>query len=358
MPSRVSFILMLVLSASLAAGCSNHQAALPIASSARGLPAIDDAERIGIREFGDLPRGVRSSPDRPSAIVAGSDGSLWVTDVSDPDYGLNAVVKIATSGKRLHVFRYAGSLSPGSELYDITLGPDGALWMPDVLNDQIVRMTTRGRFTRFAMPRYTAPFHIVAGPDNALWFTARVINTGAIGRITARGRTKIYDVSNLTSDIAAGSDGALWFTEYAAMQIGRITTNGAVTEFSNGVTSEPASIAPGPDGALWFTEPRAGRIGRITTSGQVTEHSRGITPTEQPQDIAAGPDGAMWFTEYATYGSYRLELSKIGRITMDGKIREYSKGLNPKAGPTAITTGPDGNMWFVTLTDKTGRVSL
>jgi virginiamycin B lyase len=100
-----------------------------------------------------------------------------------------------------------------------------------------------------------------------------------------------------------------------------------------------------------------GRIGRITTDGKVTEYSRGITPTEEPVDLAAGPDGAMWFTEFESYGSYQIRASKIGRIAMNGKIHEYSRGIDSNAEPTTITQGPDGNMWFVeTFADKTGRV--
>jgi len=72
-----------------------------------------------------------------------------------------------------------------------------------------------------------------------------------------------------------GPDGALWFTEANCVReqssrcivgnkIGRITTAGAVTEFtipSDG--SGPHSITTGPDGALWFTEYYGNRVGRL-----------------------------------------------------------------------------------------------
>ena len=315
-----------------------------------------DAARIRIREFADLPRGGPSFPYTPSAITTGPDGNLWVTEVIDQDYGENDVVAVAPTGKRVHTYKFVGSLSPGSELYDIAVGPDRALWMPDVLNEQIVRMTTSGSFTTYRLHNYAVPFDIVEGPDKALWFTVRQINAGMIGRITVKGDVTLYRVGNLVGDIAAGPDGALWFTEYDANQIGRITTRGKIAEYG-GITAGPASIAPGPDGALWFTEPAGGRIGRIATSGKVTEYSRGISAMEEPRDIAAGSDGNMWFTEYV-YDNYAISQSKIGRITMGGKITEFSRGVDPGSGPDAITAGPDGNEWFVTTTDKSGRVSL
>lgn len=63
----------------------------------------------------------------------------------------------------------------------------------------------------------------------------------------------------------------------------------------------------------------------------------------------------MWFTE--TERPYAG--AKIGRISMQGTIHEYSRGLNPQGGPSDIIAGPDGRMWFVeTHADQTGRVTL
>ena len=112
-----------------------------------------------------------------------------------------------------------------------------------------------------------------------------------------------------TLERRGGTDGNLWFTEYAASQIGRITTAGVVTEFNAGITpgAQPANIALGPDGNLWFTEFGIDAIGKITTAGVVTQFSAGVTPGAGPAFIAAGPDGNLWFTENTG--------NRIGRIT-------------------------------------------
>jgi streptogramin lyase len=358
MIERIRLAALLSVLAFVSTACASGNASLPSAesSSINGSMLRAGERGVRIREFRDLPRGY-SDGYVPAAITTGPDNNQWVTDVIDQDYGENAVVAIAGTGKRRHTYHYRGLLSAGSDLNDIVSGPDGALWMPDTYNEQILRMTTEGTFTGYPLPKYVAPSSITVGPDKALWFTARQINTGVIGRITVKGHVTTYDVGNVTDDIAAGSDGALWFTEYGASQIGRITTRGKITEYSTGITSVPESIAPGPDGALWFTEPVAGRIGRITTHGTVTEYSRGISAMEQPQDLVAGSDNAIWFTEYATYGTYHITGSKIGRITMDGRISEYARGMDPNSGPTGITAGLDGNLWFVaTFIDQTGRL--
>lgn len=354
MQARARSVVGLIALAVLCGCAGSANLSPPVQSFARSAPP-PARERIRIREFSDLPKYYNYYG--PSAIAAGPDGNLWVTDTIDQDYGTNVVVGIATSGKQQHAYNYPGVSTEGASFDDIVAGPDGALWITDGYNEQIVRMTLQGAFTNYPLTtpsRFASPFSITVGPDRALWFTATYAGGNAIGRITTGGRIKFYPLSAQTYDIAAGSDGALWFTEYDADRIGRITTHGKITEYTKGIApqSHPYSVAPGPDGALWFTE-AAGRIGRITTSGDVTEFSRGVTAI--PFDIAAGPDGAMWFTEFsASYSG-----AKIGRISMQGRIHEYSRGLDAQSDPTAIAAGPDGRMWFVeSAADKTGRVNI
>jgi virginiamycin B lyase len=365
MVERSRIALTLIGSVALASGCTNGTsgtAVPPAVSVARNETSPAKVrDFVKIREFADLPQ-YGSSYYHPSAVTAGPDGELWVTDTIDQDFGDNVVVAIATSGVQQHAYYYTGLATQGASFQDIAEGSDGALWITDEYNGQIVRMTKQGAYTGFLLQNYSAPGGIAGGPDKALWFTQDSGTRGpGIGRITTNGHMKVYSVPAYALDITAGPDGALWFTEPRNDRIGRITTRGKITEYSRGITagSEPYSIASGPDGALWFTERAGGRIGRITTAGKVTEYSRGVTPTEHPFDLAAGPDGAVWFTEYETYGSYQTRAAKIGRITMQGQINEYSKGLDPRAAPTGIAAGPDGRIWFVeSFTDRTGRVRI
>src|SRR6266566_83062 len=113
------------------------------------------------------------------------------------------------------------------------------------------------------------------------------------------------DCASGPQGITVGPDGALWFTD-SADKIGRITTQGQVTEFalSSPKAGYEMGITVGSDGALWFTEPELNKIGRITTQGQVSEFALPIARMG-PAEITAGPDGAIWFTE--------PELNKIGR---------------------------------------------
>ena len=59
----------------------------------------------------------------------------------------------------------------------------------------------------------------------------------------------------------------------------------------------PQGITVGPDGALWFTNFANNTIGRITTDGVVTNYYTGVG-IDGPQGITVGPDGALWFTNF------------------------------------------------------------
>jgi len=207
-----------------------------------------------------------------------------------------------------------------------------------------------------SFPVSSFPRGITVGPDGALWFTNQSSNAGngSIGRITTAGVVTTFTDPDIMSpgDITAGPDGALWFVDDRTnnVAIGRITTAGVVTRYTDPSIADPQRITAGPDGALWFTNygtfdqgtPTAdkGSIGRITTAGVVTNYRD--PSIAYPIGIAAGPDGALWFTN--TGGDAAGDKGSIGRITTTGTVTNYT---DPTINyPAAITAGPDGNMWF------------
>ena len=92
--------------------------------------------------------------------------------------------------------------------------------------------------------------------------------------------------------IVAGPDGALWFANYVSHSVGRITTGGAVSSYTDPSVDFPYGIASGPDGALWFANNSNNSIGRITTGGVIGDYTD--PSIRGPVGIAAGPDGALW----------------------------------------------------------------
>ena len=65
--------------------------------------------------------------------------------------------------------------------------------------------------------------------------------------------------------ITSGPDGNLWFVDFNGDALGRITSLGAITEFSlPNVGSGPDGITSGADGSVWFAENDGNRIGRYS----------------------------------------------------------------------------------------------
>ncbi len=162
--------------------------------------------------------------------------------------------------------------------------------------------------------------------------------------------------------IVRGSDGAIWFAESAGNKIGRIDQRtGSITEFplptsnsgpetmtvqreDEGDDSADDTSDDSSEGAIWFTEQTASRIGRITTDGDVTEFPT-LTPKSEPHGLTFGPDGAIWFSERASVGPNGN--GQIGRLDIQtGVVAEFP--MPPLTGPEPdlLVAGPDGAVWF------------
>ncbi len=186
-----------------------------------------------------------------------------------------------------------------------------------------------------------------------MWFTNALGNS--IGRITTSGVLSSYSDSSIDDpvSIAVGSDGALWFTNVGNNSIGSITTTGVVSNYTDPSIDNPTSIVAGPDGALWFIN-LGNTIGRITTAGVVSNFTD--PSIDNPESITAGPDGALWFTNSGTYNPHTgvWQGESISRITTAGAVTSYTSSTIDH--PDGITAGPDGALWFTN--ESTGNTSL
>jgi virginiamycin B lyase len=283
-------------------------------------------------------------------VTPGPDGNIWFTEESN-----NAVGRITPGAV---ITEFTAGFPTGSPRGIVT-GADGNLWVAQAGGDgAIARVTKAGVVTEFPVPTPGDPTDIAAGPDGNLWYVDPTANV--VGRITPEGSitefTDGLDLAAQPTAITKGPDGKLWFTEKGTGRIGRITTGGTITEFTTDLSgsAEPADIVTGPDGNLWFTlNADPGGIGVITPAGEVMQFSDGLTMNSRPLGIAAGPDGNLWFTESSAPG-------RIGRITTEGDITEYSNGLLTISNPWFIAAGPDGNMWFTgnNLPGRMARITL
>jgi streptogramin lyase len=151
-------------------------------------------------------------------IALGSDNNLWIA-------GNSPTLGRATGADVVTTFSLNPPMAAGSSMRNLTNGPDGNLWICDVTDDLILKVSTAGD----------------------------VVDSYAVPTANAQ-----------PWDITAGPDGNLWFTEQTGNKIGRITTSGAITEYPvPTANAQPYWIAVGPDGNLWFTEANGNKVASL-----------------------------------------------------------------------------------------------
>jgi virginiamycin B lyase len=230
------------------------------------------------------------------------------------------------------------------------------------------------------------PFAITAGPHGDLWFTEHVPGNHRIGKITTAGAITYTRISGAPGTVFSGPNGDVWFDETTGL--GRITPGGAMSEFppapAAGSGTSRTAITAGPEGNPWFAgtaqrctftgtpppppppppPPRpaaagltataaivtdycglALQIGKLTVAGPTLVSTMVYNGPEREHGVLAaaittGPDGNLWFSERREGGS----VNAIGKLTPAGVLTEYS--LGNYNGAFDLTVGPDGNLWF------------
>ena len=273
------------------------------------------------------------APD--SGLTTGPDGALWFTNRD------NSIGRMTTTGAVSTFPNVSGNGIPE----DITVGPDGNLWYAD-FSGGVGRITTAGTGTDIAVTGLL-PLGIVTGPDGNVWITSNGGLSGGsfgFGTITPKGTFKDVPLNeNFTtsygpSGITVGPDGALWLADDD--NIVRVTTAGVSTSYPS--SFDPAlqamAITAGPDGALWFTND-TNSIGRITTAGVVTNYTDPASTV--PIRITAGPDGALWFTNTGEQLD-RADHHRRGGHELHRHRHQRTRAASPP-GPTARCGSPTGH---------------
>ena len=251
---------------------------------------------------------------------------------------------------------------------NLVVGPDGALWFP--LQDRLGRLTMQGEYSYLLLPAQGRevslanwPTWLTVGPDGALWYAESGYEDQHIGRVTLDGQgtrfplpqAALDELNRRTSDsimrsgpggLTAGPDGALWFT--AGQSVVRMTTDGQTTEYRwGGRDNRGGSIMAGPDGALWFTNRFARWIGRVTTDGVLTQFP--FTDDRWAVRLVQGTPGELWVMMDGS--------QTVRRLTMDGRLGDPVLS-QPYLTLAHLTQGPDGAAWFTDYSaSRIGRLA-
>jgi virginiamycin B lyase len=299
-------------------------------------------------------------------IVGAAVLTFSVTDPVGAD-PLGEITTIATGG-------VTAGFSANSLPEDVTTGSDGNLWFLESSTEALARVNGDGTVSEFPVPGGGSGISlssIVAGPDGALWFTGfngpgnvfRATTDGNVTAVATGGVTPGFPSSNVQG-IAVGPDGNVWvtrpsFTGSSPEGLARITPGGAITLFgaAAGLPDDATLryLTAGADGNLYVTDsgqgqnggnPVAGRVWRfnLATNGfelvATAGTTSGFTAGNVPNAITSGPDGNLWFLFFS--GTH----SGIARMTAGGEVTEFTDGIDARGVLERVTTACDGALWF------------
>jgi virginiamycin B lyase len=283
-----------------------------------------------------------------SELKAAGDGSVWYAD--------------RNANRLIHVGRDRGAIAivPGDAaagaLFGIAIAADGAIWYSKDKSDRIGRISVAGaKATEFELPPPNVfPRAIAAAPDGRTWYVDPVVNK--VGNVTVDGRVVTYDAPSVNgspadpTSIAIGEDGSAWVTSIGHNAVYRVdSAGGAFTRYDVATpNAQPTTIVRGKQGDFWFLMPAVSEIGRITSDGSITEYPAKLVGL---QDVIVGPDGATWYSSR----------QGIGRIDpSSGRATTFACG-----GFGGMAIGPDGHLWvlgdkhmYVVRSRAEGRAAL
>lgn len=184
---------------------------------------------------------------------------------------------------------------------------------------------------------------LAPGADGSMWYSD---GDTTIGHVSATGAISKYalDASQgYPIDLTAGSGGTVWFS--TATSIGSVSPGGVVSYYPVPTALVTDSLTLGPDGDIWFAEnDEAGDIDTITPAGVITDHPIAAETGSSPAvtDITTGPDGNLWILSVTQNEATGQPVSHVGPLTPGGVYTDHLLGSGELG--TAITAGPGGDL--------------
>lgn len=309
----------------------------------------------GVTGWGGDGGPATSANVRPTRVVAGPDGSLYIPELSNnrvrrvgPDGIITTVVGNGQAG-------YSGDGGPATNAnlsgpQDVAVGADGSLYIADYFNNRVRRVRPDGIITTIA-GNGQAGYSGDGGPATSASLQGPIA-------------------------VAVGSDGSLYIADYNNNRVrqvgpgGRINTvagNGQAGYGGDGGPATSASlngpigVAVGPDGSLYIPDSHNNRIRRVGSDGIITtvagDGFQGFSPqgglainthVYEPGHVAVGSDGNIYYT--ASHGVHR-----VGPDGLFTTVAGSGQGYDGDGGPaisarlrdtTAVAVGPDGNLYI------------
>jgi virginiamycin B lyase len=351
----------------------------------------------GLKEF-PIKSPVGGGNDQLECIISGPDKNLWFLDSNG-------------NGEQIGRITPAGSITWFATINDpstfdpptnfLTLGPDGNVRFNTT--GDIGKITPTGVVTLYPTPALAPTISgLTPGPDGNVWFTSSPASSGkdtqaasVVGRITPSGEIATFPVLSgplgdqvVTGPIVEGSDGELWFgalvptgSNGTELDMGSVTPSGQITLHPIGKAAQTIEggigfdVTRGPGGRPWLIDgglPILGPKGstlpqailRIDPSGHFKRFRISLASSRLLGAIISGPRHNLYFT--VTDSNYDVGPNPeptIGTRSASGRVSFVS--VPPRIAPNfwgggmftpePVTTGSDGNLWYITADTNTGQ---
>lgn len=258
----------------------------------------EDADDYEVAHEHDVRLDCRGCPDKlnthPHGLGIGPDGeTVWFTGK-----GTGTVGKITPGGE----VRHFALPTVGSVPIYIKAGPDGNMWVTELVGNKIARVTPDGEVTELNIPtRNSRPIAVVPGPDGNMWFTEEAGNKVGrvdVGCVAAGVREKRADLSGCVAEFAVPKrqsnvilaglafdrEGNVWVQQYVDHFNPTPAGRDYIVRIDRAILAAKSPALParyftfydvptrdnvmhriiqGPDGRLWFTELNANKVGRL-----------------------------------------------------------------------------------------------
>lgn len=267
-------------------------------------PTPEQRPDAAVRALG-TPRvlWLASMEGEPRAVAVGPDGAVYVTNVVTRE-----TQRITDPGVPPTAVPESGASVPA----DVEVGPDGQVWILDALDGQLRRIDPSNGKATIVGGRELGlyrPRGFALAPDG----TALIADTGGsrIVRVTADGTilaTIGPDVGGPArvrqpTDVAVATNGEIYAVNGEGGTVLRLTPSGAYLGHWNVLpadTERGSHLAVGPDGSIWISEPDGRRISRFTPAGVpagVVDQTREGRMLRGPVGIAVGADGTLYVAD-------------------------------------------------------------
>jgi YVTN family beta-propeller protein len=272
----------------------------------------------------------------PQGIAVG-EGAVWVTDVVN-----SQVLRITRPGYGFHV---ETTIPVGNGPVGVAVG-EGAVWVANAKDNTVSRIDSKTNKVVATIPVGTRPLLVAVGQD-AVWVTNQ--QGGTLSRLDFRTNRLIatIPVGKGPSGVAVG-EGSVWVSNYDDNTIARIdtSTNSVVATVRVGQGPGVVKVA---GGAVWVSNQIDGTVSRVAPlTGQVTAM---ISLGRRPLGVGIA-EGAIWVASDKDDTVSRIDFH-TGQVATTISLRKWPFQVDP----VDIALGADGAIWIANSKGAVGRIT-